>query len=130
METPQFAFTPETAIAQCSGAYTDRTGVATSNRVELLAAAPSGTKVTQIGVKSVGQSGAGSLLVFITDTAGANPRLYDEISYSAATPSNTLQSARNVAIYDDLQLKSGQKILVGCTVATSALNVFASKGDF
>jgi hypothetical protein len=130
MNTPQFAATPETARVQCTAVYNDRSGAPSANLVELLTAASGGTKVTQIAVKSVGQSGAGFVLVFITDTAGANPRLFDEISYAAATPSATVQSARNVTQYDDLQLKAGQKILVGCTVTTSALNVFAQKGDF
>jgi hypothetical protein len=129
MNTPQFAATPELARAQCTAAYTDRTG-ATAGLVELLAATTNGTKVTQIAIKSVGNSSASNVLIFITDTAGASPRLFDEIALAAATPSNTIQSARNVVIYDDLQLKAGQKIMVGCTVTTTAVNVLASKGDF
>lgn len=132
MNTPQFAGVPESALAQCVAVYTDRTGVATTNRVELLEAAANGTKVTQIAVKAAGVSVAGLVLVFITDTSGDNPVLFDEISYAAATPSNTLQSARNVATYDDLQLKAGQKILVGATSISGVvpINVIAQKGDF
>ena len=132
MNTPQFAGVPESARAQCVGAYTDRSGVAIPNRVELLVAATNGTKVTQIVVKAAGNSVAGLLLVFITDATGNNPVLFDEISYAAATPSNTLQSARSVATYDDLQLKAGQKILVGATTISGVvpINVIAQKGDF
>jgi hypothetical protein len=131
METPQFAAVPETAIAQCLGNYTDRTGATTANRIELLTAAANGTKVTQIAVKCSGNSSAGLVLVFITDTEGGNPRLFDEIPYGTATANATVQSARNVVQYDDLQLKAGQKILVGAPVApTIAVNVFAQKGDF
>ena len=130
MNTPQFAATPETARASCTPSYANRSGAAAEGLKELLVAAANGTKVTQIVVKSSGNSTAGLVLVFITDEAGANPMLFDEISYGTATPNNTVQSARNAAVYDDLQLKSGQKILVGATVATSAVNVFASKGDF
>ena len=132
MNTPQFAGVPESARAQCVAVYTDRTGVATPNRVELLEAAENGTKVTQIAVKAAGVSVAGLVLVFITDTSGNNPVLFDEISYAAATPSNTLQSARNVATYDDLQLKAGQKILVGATAISGVvpINVIAQRGDF
>ena len=129
MNTPQFAAAPELARAQCTAAYTDRSG-GTAGLVELLVAATDGTKVTQIAAKSAGNSSACNVLVFITDTAGNNPRLFDEISLAAATASATVQSARNVVVYDDLQLKVGQKILVGCTVTTSPVNVFASKGDF
>ena len=132
METPQFAAIPESARAQCTAAYADRSGVATANRVELLVGAANGTKVTQIVVKAAGNSVAGLVLVFITDTTGSNPVLFDEIPYAAATPSTTLQSARNVATYDDLQLKAGQKILVGATAISGVvpINVIAQKGDF
>ena len=129
MNTPQFAATPELARAQCSAAYTDRSG-ATSGLVELLVATTNGTKVTQIAAKSVGNSSACNVLIFVTDTDGNNPRLFDEIALAAATPTVAVQSARNVVVYDDLQLKAGQKILVGCTVTTTPVNVLASKGDF
>jgi hypothetical protein len=70
-------------------------------------------------------------LIFITDTAGANPKLFDEFLLNPITPSTTLASARLVIPYSDLQLKSGQKIFVGTSVAiTGGVNVFAIKGDY
>lgn len=129
MSQPIFAQVPESKLAKLTSAYTDRTG-GTAGLVELLSAGTNGTKVTQIAVKTSGNQSAGSLLIFITDTAGANPTLFDEIIMPAVTASNTLPSSRNVSLYDDLQLKSGQKILVGATVYTSPINVIAQAGDF
>lgn len=128
---PIFALVPETKIVTVTAATTDRTGATTTNLVELLTAGTDGTKITQIGAKVAGTNAATLVLIFITDTAGANPKLFDEITLSAITPSTTLASNRNVTAYSDLQLKSGQKVLVGTTVAiTDGVNVFAIKGDY
>jgi hypothetical protein len=99
--------------------------------VELLTAGTDGTKITQIGAKVAGDNTACLVLIFITDTAGANPKLYDEIALQAITASTTQASFRDVTAYSDLQLKSGQKVLVGTTVAIAdGVNIFAIKGDY
>jgi hypothetical protein len=57
--------------------------------------------------------------------------LFDEIVLSAITPSTTQTSQRAVTAYSDLQLKAGQVVKVGTTVATAAgVNIFAVKGDY
>lgn len=129
--TPQFAATPESRRAQCTSAYTDRTGAA-SGLVDLVTAAANGTKITQIVAKAAGNSVACQVLIFITDTSGSNPRLFDEIALSAASASTTVQSARSAVTYDDLQLKAGQKLQVGVTVLSGSvpINVIAQIGDF
>jgi hypothetical protein len=128
---PIFALVPETKIVTVTAATTDRTGATTTNLVELLTAGTDGTKITQIGAKVAGTNAATLVLIFITDTAGANPKLFDEITLAAITPSTTVTSQRNVTAYSDFQLKSGQKVLVGTTVAiTDGVNVFAIKGDY
>jgi hypothetical protein len=127
---PVFALLPETARAVITTATTDKSGATTTNLVELVAAAADGTKVTRISYKHVGTSTAGVFMVFITDTSGANLRLYDEQIYSAVTSSNTVATAGGILIYADLQLKSGQKIFVGSTTANTNIHAFASKGDF
>jgi hypothetical protein len=74
---------------------------------------------------------ATSVLIFITNTSGTSPKLYDEIALPALTSSTTTTSQRQVTAYSDLQLKSGQKVLVGITVAvTDGVNIFAIKGDY
>lgn len=129
--SPIFALVPETKIVTVTAATTDRTGATTTNLVELLTAGTDGTKITQIGAKVAGTNTACLVLIFITDTAGANPKLYDEIVLEAITASTTVTSQRAVTAYSDLQLKGGQKVLVGITVAqTDGVNIFAIKGDY
>ena len=128
---PIFALTPETALVTVTGATTDRTGATTTNLVTLLTAQASGTKVTQIGAKAAGTNDGTLILIFITDTSGANPKLFDEITLNAVTPTTLITSQRAVTTYADLQLKAGQMIKVGMTVAIAAgINIFAVKGDY
>jgi hypothetical protein len=129
--SPIFALVPETKIVTVTAATTDRTGATTTNLAELLTAATDGTKITQIGAKVAGTNTACLVLIFITDTAGANPKLYDELALAPVTANTLITSERQVTAYSDLQLKSGQKVLVGITVAqTDGVNIFAIKGDY
>jgi hypothetical protein len=129
--SPIFALVPETKIVTVTAATTDRTGATTTNLVELLTAGTDGTKITQIGAKVAGDNTACLVLIFITDTSGSNPKLYDEIALAPITASTTQASFRDVTAYSDLQLKSGQKVLVGTTVAQAdGVNIFAIKGDY
>ena len=129
--SPIFALTPETAIVTITAATTDRTGATTANLSDLLTAATDGTKITQIGAKVAGTNTACLVLIFITDTAGANPKLYDELALDPITATTLVTSERQVTAYSDLQLKAGQKVLAGITVAqTDGVNIFAIKGDY
>jgi hypothetical protein len=98
--------------------------------VDLVTGATDGTKVTWIKFKHVGTSTAGLYLMWITDTAGANPRLYAELAIAAVTSSATVATNENTLFTPDLQLKSGQKIVVGATTANTNIHVTASIGDF
>ena len=129
--SPIFALTPELAIATVTGATTDRTGATMTNTVTLLTAATNGTKITQIGAKVAGTNAGTLVLIFISDSSGANFKLFDEIVLSAITSGTITTSQRAVTAYSDLQLKSGQVVKVGTTVAVSdGVNVFAIKGDY
>lgn len=128
---PIFALVPETSFATVTAATTDRTGATMTNTVTLLTAATNGTKITQIGAKVAGTNVATLVLIFISDTSGANFKLFDEIGLTAVTASTTTSSQRAVTAYADLQLKAGQVVKVGTTVAIAAgVNVFAIKGDY
>ena len=127
---PIFALSPETTRANITGTTTDKSGATTANIVDLVTASTDGTKVTQIVYKHVGNSTAGILLVWVTDTAGANPRLLAESTFAAVTSSATVATAGGTLIFNDLQLKSGQKIQVGATTATTNIHVTASIGNF
>jgi hypothetical protein len=129
--TPIFPLNPLFSVVAISAATTDKTGATTANLVDLVTAVADGTKVGQIGYKCQGNSVASTLLIFITDTAGINPKLFDEIMIGAVTSSTTTPTDRAVNIYDDLQLRSGQKIKVGATVISGvSVNAFASVGDY
>lgn len=129
--SPIFALVPETSIVTVTLATTDRTGAITNNLADLLTASTNGTKITQIGAKVAGSNSATSVLIFITDTSGNNPKLFDEIALPAVSASTTITSQRQVTAYSDLQLKAGQKVKVGITVAVSdGVNIFAIKGDY
>ncbi len=127
---PIFALVPEVKRAVITAATTDKSGATPANLVELVEGAANGTKVTWTKFKHVGNSTAGLYLIFITDTAGANPRLYAELAIAAVTSSGTVATNENTLLLPDLQLKAGQKILVGATTATSNIHVTASAGDF
>jgi hypothetical protein len=128
---PIFALVPETSFATVTAATTDRTGATMGNTITLLTAATNGTKITQIGAKVAGTNAATLVLIFISDTVGANFKLFDEIALPAITASTTATSQRQVNTYSDLQLKAGQVVKVGITVAVSdGVNVFAIKGDY
>ena len=129
--SPIFALTPELAFATVTAATTDRTGATMTNTVTLLTAATNGTKITQIGAKVAGTNTATAVLIFISDSSGANFNLFDEITVTAVTAGNTTPSQRAVTAYSDLQLKAGQVVKVGITVAVSdGVNCFAVKGDY
>ena len=129
--SPIFALSPELAIATVTGATTDRTGATMTNTVTLLTAATNGTKITQIGAKVAGSNSSTLVLIFISDSTGANFKLFDEVALPNLTPSTTTTSQRAVTAYSDLQLKAGQVVKVGTTVAiTDGVNVFAVKGDY
>lgn len=128
--SPIFALTPQLDLARITAATTDKTGATTTNLQTLVIAAADGTKVTQIGFKFVGTSTAGTFLIFISDTDGTTLRLFDEILMSAVTSSTTAITHRQVISYSDLQLKSGQRILVGATTVNTNIDAFAQIGDF
>jgi hypothetical protein len=129
--SPIFALSPELSFATVTGATTDRTGATMTNTVTLLTAATNGTKITQIGAKVAGSNGATAVLVFVSDSSGANFKLFDEIVLTAVTAGTITTSQRAVTAYSDLQLKAGQVVKVGVTIAvTDGVNVFAAKGDF
>lgn len=129
--SPIFALSPELAIATVTTATTDRTGATMTNTVTLLTAATNGTKITQIGAKVAGTNTATLVLIFVSDSSGANFKLFDEISLAPITPTTTTTSQRAVTAYSDLQLKAGQVVKVGITVATTdGVNCFAIKGDY
>ena len=128
--SPLFALTPQIPAVTITGITTDKSGATTANVKTLYTAATNGTKISQIGYKCLGNSSAGLLLIWITDTSGLNPFLFEEIVIGAVTSSSTVAAAKVVNSYTDLELKSGQQIWVSATVVTTNIFAFAQIGDF
>ena len=128
--TPIFPLSPIYKHAVVTGTTTARSGATTANLVTLITGATNGTKITQIGVKYQDTNIAGSILIFITDTSGANLELFDEIAVTAVTVSVSTPSFRSVNLYNDLQIASGQIVRVGMTAGTAACTVFCMAGDY
>lgn len=127
---PLFALVPQVPIQTITATTTDKSGATNTNIKTLYTAATNGTKITQIGFKCLGNSTAGIFLIWITDTSGLNPILFDEILVAAVTSSTTVATYKAVNTYPDLELKSGQQIWVGATVVPTNIYAFAQIGDY
>ena len=127
---PLFPKTPREVSVQISIPTTSR--IALNNLVPLFTASSNGSKVVEIDVKADTTTVAGSLFIAITDTAGANPRLFDEILIYSISPLLGSGSFKNSALYNNLQIKAGQIIQVGATTIPVGghLNVWISAGDY
>lgn len=135
---PQFASTPEFNFVTVNNSTGGTRTSASTNAFRLItgttASGFSGTKITQIGGKYSNSNPAGLVYIYITDTTGssASAYLYDELLFTATTPSTTAVSARVINTYTDLQLMPGQSIWVSSSInaSTQSVNVWASGGDF
>jgi len=127
---PVFSLTPEVRVARITGTTTDKTGDTTANIVDLVTGDTAGTKVTWVKFKFEGTSTAGIALIFLTDTGDADNYLYAETTYSAITSSATVSSAEATFVFNDLQLKSGQKLKVAATTVNTSIAVTAGIGEF
>lgn len=129
---PIFALSPEVRVGRLAAAATttDKSGDTTTNILTLVTGDTAGTKVTWVKAKFEGTSTAGILLVFVTDTADADNYLFAETTYSAITSSATVATAEATISFNDLQLKSGQKLKVAVTTANTAVTFTAGIGEF
>ena len=135
---PQFAAIPQTDYVLVNNSTGGSRTSATTNSFLLITGSTgvgySGTKVTQIAGKYTNSNPAGLVYIYITDTTGssASAYLYDELLFTATTPSTTAVSARVINTYTDLQLMPGQSIYVSSSInaSTQSVNVWASGGDF
>lgn len=93
--TPIFILSPIVATATIAAANTARDG--SGSLVDLFTAPTDGGKINTIKFQSAQATAAASsgmvVRVFVTDTAGANPRLLVESVLTSATASNTVIGA-------------------------------------
>lgn len=126
--SPAFVSTPR--IGRCSlntvNTATDGTGTITN----LIIGAAAGTRVLSINVQGTNTTVAGQVNIFLHD--GTNYDLFDQLTITATTGSNTVKGYRLVTTYTDLVLPSASyKLGATITVAPSSgtVRVFAFGGD-
>jgi len=122
--------------ARIAAANTARDGSGTL--VDLVTGATDGTRVEYVVWTSAQASAAANSAMvgrlFITDAAGANPRLLREIAFTAVTASNTaIGATQTMAFPGGLLLQNGQKLQVIQSVYAGAqdqMDVVAIGGNY
>lgn len=126
--TPAFISTPRVSVATVStaNAAIDGTGTITT----LITGAATGTRVLEIDTQCAATSAAALVNIFLSLDGGTTWSLFDQITITAATVSNTVKANRNLATYANLILPDANARL-GCTTTISqATKVIALGGDF
>lgn len=113
--TPIFGLTPNTPTASIAAANTASDGSGTL--VTLFTAGANGSRLDTITFTNAQATAAASSAmvcrVFVTDTAGANPRLISEIAQPAATRTTAaVGAAVSISYGNGLLLASGQIVKV------------------
>lgn len=113
--SPIFVLTGAIGRARIAAANTARDGSGTL--VDLVTGATDGTRVDYVQWTSAQASAAANSgmvgRVFITDTAGNNPRLLREIAITAVTASNTaIGATQTMSFPGGIILQNGQKLQV------------------
>lgn len=125
---PAFIGTPRMTEVTVSTANTAINGTGTITT--LIVGAATGTRILEIDTQCAATSAAALVNIFLTLDGGASWNLFDQITVTAATVSNTVKANRNLATYANLILPNAQAWL-GCTTTISqATNVIAMGGDF
>jgi hypothetical protein len=124
------AFISTARIGRCSlstaNTATDGTGTIT----DLITGAAAGTRILSVNVQGTATTVAALVNLFLYD--GTNYDLFDQITISATTGSNTVKGYRLVTAYTDLVLPSASyKLGATITVAptTGTVRVAAFGGD-
>lgn len=134
--TPIHLLTPNVSSCTIAAANTARDGSGTL--VTLFTAGADGSRVERIVFISAQATAATNSAmiwrVFITDTSGANPRLWREVASAATAASNTVVgSTQEIYLPGGLALASGQIIKVTQSVYAGAqdqTHVFAEGGNY
>lgn len=128
--TPIFPLSPVVGIATLTSAtaVTSRANISgTTGLVQLTPTSTNGKRVDTITVKGKATSVASILSVWLYN--GTTSFLYDEITITAVTASNTVESFSLKRSYSDLILPPTYQLYISQTVATD-VSVFANGGDY
>lgn len=126
--SPAFISTPRIGRVSLSTANTATDGTGTIN--DLITGVSAGTRVLSINVQGTATTVAALVNIFLWD--GTQWDLFDQITISATTGSNTVKGYRLVTAYTDLVLPSAShKLGATITVAptTGTVRVTAFGGD-
>lgn len=134
--TPIFVLTPNVGFARVTAANTASDGSGSPTTV--FTAGSNGSRLDRITVRNSQATAAASSAmvcrVFVTDTAGANPRLHSENALAAATRSPSAVGATTTFNFiGGLLLESGQLVQVCQSVYAGAQDqndYVAEGGDF
>ena len=126
--SPAFISTPRIGRLSLSTANTATDGTGTIN--DLIVGVSAGTRILSVNVQGTATTVASLVNLFLYD--GTNWDLFDQITISATTGSNTAKAYRLVTAYTDLVLPSAShKLGATITVAptTGTVRVAAFGGD-
>jgi hypothetical protein len=126
--SPAFISTPRIGRLSLSTANTATDGTGTIN--DLIVGVSAGTRILSVNVQGTATTVASLVNLFLFD--GTNWDLFDQVTISATTGSNTAKSYRLVTAYTDLVLPSATwKLGATITVAptTGTVRVAAFGGD-
>lgn len=126
--SPAFVSTPRIGRCSLSTANTATDGTGTIN--DLITGVSAGTRVLSVNVQGTATTVAALVNLFLWD--GTQWDLFDQITISATTGSNTVKGYRLVTAYTDLVLPSAShKLGATITVAptTGTVRVLAFGGD-
>lgn len=126
--SPAFISTPRIGRCSLSTANTATDGTGTIN--DLIVGASAGTRVLSINVQGTATTVAALVNLFLWD--GTQWDLFDQVTITATTGSNTVKGYRLVTAYTDLVLPSASyKLGATITVAptTGTVRVSAWGGD-
>ncbi len=126
--SPAFVSTPRIGRCSLSTANTATDGTGTIN--DLITGVSAGTRVLSVNVQGTATTVAALVNLFLWD--GTQWDLFDQITISATTGSNTAKAYRLVTAYTDLVLPSAShKLGATITVAptTGTVRVTAFGGD-
>jgi hypothetical protein len=126
--SPAFISTPRIGRVSLSTANTATDGTGTIS--DLIVGVSAGTRILSVNVQGTATTVASLVNLFLFD--GTNWDLFDQITISATTGSNTVKGYRLVTAYTDLVLPSASwKLGATLTVAptTGTVRVAAFGGD-
>jgi|SRR3990167_9407524 len=126
---PIFAATPKVGQVQATAANTARDGTGTLATV--YTGASSGSLIYKICITAAGTTTAGVVRLFLTNTSGTSPILFDEIIVPAITPSTTVRVFEYVILFpqnNPLILENG-RILKASTHNAETFNIHTFGGD-